>query len=435
MNQKYEIIFFSLAMLFLVSMPDGALAEHDGTFHPELYCVSSQSLNLIQGGSRFDCEDPDKLPVPSIVAGHNGFILSLAGFELKDWSKVYVFYSDCTTLPPCNFVYEFSLSEIEHVTNFRIEKQIANNQLQSAEAYEVLVYNHPDQAEEEDGAGWSNGEVFTVYNAPPAAVSPAVVSSDYCAVSPVGLVTLRWSYSDGDNDAQTQFQIQIDNDFNFDSPEVDVINTSPGTPNQYSPEVKTSAGEDSLLYGATYYWRVRVWQEYPGAGGIGFDPSVDPDNPAWISGASFATIAHAKPRASFSHTGTSPAISFTGTSTCYDADATCNAYLWNFGDGSTSTQKNWTHNYASPDTYTVTLQVTDGDNLMCTAQEVIPALNMRGSGQIQWKETSPLENWGLPAQCLPPGATGCADPAVSLSCCVGGCILVPYCPECGYCSP
>jgi PKD repeat protein len=42
-----------------------------------------------------------------------------------------------------------------------------------------------------------------------------------------------------------------------------------------------------------------------------------------------------------------------------DPDGTISSYLWNFGDGSTSTSANPTHAYASANTYNVSLTVTD----------------------------------------------------------------------------
>ena len=52
-------------------------------------------------------------------------------------------------------------------------------------------------------------------------------------------------------------------------------------------------------------------------------------------------------------------ISFTDQST--DSDGTVAAWSWDFGDGATSTEQNPTYTYETPDTYTVTLVVTDDD--------------------------------------------------------------------------
>lgn len=56
---------------------------------------------------------------------------------------------------------------------------------------------------------------------------------------------------------------------------------------------------------------------------------------------------------------------FTSTSTTSPAGQTITSYLWNFGDGQTSTQQNPTHTYATPGNYNVSLTVACGHNT-CT---------------------------------------------------------------------
>ena len=48
---------------------------------------------------------------------------------------------------------------------------------------------------------------------------------------------------------------------------------------------------------------------------------------------------------------------------CSDADGTIVSYIWDFGDGDTSTSQNPTHTYNQEGAYTVTLTVTDDDGL------------------------------------------------------------------------
>jgi PKD repeat protein len=68
--------------------------------------------------------------------------------------------------------------------------------------------------------------------------------------------------------------------------------------------------------------------------------------------------------------GTAPLlVSFTGAGT--DSDGTIASYAWTFGDGGTSTLKNPTHTYASPNSYTATLTVTDNDGATGSADVVI----------------------------------------------------------------
>jgi PKD repeat protein/endonuclease I len=57
-------------------------------------------------------------------------------------------------------------------------------------------------------------------------------------------------------------------------------------------------------------------------------------------------------------TGANIAFSSAGSS---DSDGTINAWLWNFGDGQTSTAANPTHSYTTAGSYTATLTVTDDD--------------------------------------------------------------------------
>ncbi len=74
------------------------------------------------------------------------------------------------------------------------------------------------------------------------------------------------------------------------------------------------------------------------------------------------TEENAKPEASFTYSAENyyvdTEIQFNDTSTT-DDDLT---YLWDFGDGETSTEENPTHIYEEKDTYAVTLTVTDTAN-------------------------------------------------------------------------
>ena len=55
-------------------------------------------------------------------------------------------------------------------------------------------------------------------------------------------------------------------------------------------------------------------------------------------------------------------LEYTFTNTSTDGDT----YLWDFGDGNTSTEESPTHVYATPDTYTVTMEVTNASGLSAT---------------------------------------------------------------------
>lgn len=68
---------------------------------------------------------------------------------------------------------------------------------------------------------------------------------------------------------------------------------------------------------------------------------------------------NASPTASFTYSCTDLNCIFTDAST--DSDGTIASWLWDFGDGNTSTERNPFYAFASANTYTVTLTVTDDD--------------------------------------------------------------------------
>jgi PKD repeat protein len=84
-----------------------------------------------------------------------------------------------------------------------------------------------------------------------------------------------------------------------------------------------------------------------------------------------ATVVNIPPVAST--TGTSPTsgtapltVSFVGTNS-YDSDGAISSYLWNFGDGATSTLSNVSHTYTAAGTYNATLTVTDNSGAKSTS--------------------------------------------------------------------
>ena len=71
------------------------------------------------------------------------------------------------------------------------------------------------------------------------------------------------------------------------------------------------------------------------------------------------TVANQSPTGSFSSVVTKQQVAFT--STVSDADGTVASYLWNFGDGGSSTLANPTHTFPAVATYSVSLTLTDND--------------------------------------------------------------------------
>jgi PKD repeat protein len=88
-----------------------------------------------------------------------------------------------------------------------------------------------------------------------------------------------------------------------------------------------------------------------------------------------ATVTNLPPVASTVGTtptsGTAPlTVSFVGTNS-YDSDGAIASYLWNFGDGATSTLSNVSHTYSIAGTYNATLTVTDNSGAKSTSTVAI----------------------------------------------------------------
>jgi PKD repeat protein len=106
--------------------------------------------------------------------------------------------------------------------------------------------------------------------------------------------------------------------------------------------------------------------------------------------ATVTVIAMAPPVASFTTAPAAPVgdaplfVQFTDTST--DSDGTITAWVWDFGDGSTSSQQVTSHVYSSEGIFTVTLTVTDNDGLQDSEQMTVtvqPASD--GGGGVEEK--------------------------------------------------
>lgn len=75
------------------------------------------------------------------------------------------------------------------------------------------------------------------------------------------------------------------------------------------------------------------------------------------------------PVADFEYETVNKTVTFTDKST--DADEDTLTYLWDFGDGNTSTIQSPTHTYAENGTYTVTLTVDDGTDTNTKAEDIV----------------------------------------------------------------
>jgi PKD repeat protein len=103
-------------------------------------------------------------------------------------------------------------------------------------------------------------------------------------------------------------------------------------------------------------------------------------------------------------TGTTPTsgrapltVSFVGNNS-YDPDGLIVSYLWNFGDGDTSTLSNVTHTYSAAGTYNASLTVTDNSGTQSTTPVTIvvtalPPQNINSANissmAISWVNTTP----------------------------------------------
>lgn len=83
-----------------------------------------------------------------------------------------------------------------------------------------------------------------------------------------------------------------------------------------------------------------------------------------------AQASNKAPTASFTSTKSGDAYTFDASGS-NDSDGEIVNYNWDFGDGSTSTEKSVTHQYSSPDNYPVTLTVTDNSGGVSLVQQQV----------------------------------------------------------------
>jgi PKD repeat protein len=100
------------------------------------------------------------------------------------------------------------------------------------------------------------------------------------------------------------------------------------------------------------------------------------------------------PQASFTFSPSSPsipdAVQFTDSSS--DPDGSISSWCWDFGDGSSSTERNPTHRYTEKRTFTVALTVTDNDGLTDTKTDSITVTNISPTASFTFFPERPYIN-------------------------------------------
>lgn len=242
--------------------------------------------------------------------------------------------------------------------------------------------------------GISNYRVVLDINFAPDLPDPASETLDYCGIGmpqiALGIkLILGWTYSDPEGDPQTSYEVWIDDDSNFTGAKFNnIVNSS-----SESYVVNLDYDDDSdwlseLSWGTTYYWKVRVKDNY--------------DNWSVFSTVrSFTMPAHAYPQVDFNYLPLNPILNelvlFTDNSKCYDAantefnckDLGTTSYQWDF-DYDTgvddTTIGDTTTTYTVKDFYDVWLEVTH-DGLICSRIKMVSVELYLPSPS--WKEILP----------------------------------------------
>jgi WD40 repeat protein/uncharacterized caspase-like protein len=98
------------------------------------------------------------------------------------------------------------------------------------------------------------------------------------------------------------------------------------------------------------------------------------------------------PQASFSFAPSQPSIvdevRFTDAST--DPDGQVSSWSWEFGDGTTSTDRNPTHTYSRKSSFTVKLTVTDNDGLTGTKSRTLTVVNLSPDASFTFEPQAPV---------------------------------------------
>jgi len=244
---------------------------------------------------------------------------------------------------------------------------------------------------ERGGLAAENWLPITVTNTPPTADTFGVVNSDFCA--PNVNYSFSWIYRDPNSDTESRYDFQIATNVGFNNVVVsrsfsglsNPINTTNSQAVLVVPQNPPPA--DYLTYNATYYWRVRVWDNQGANSGWLPQPPI-PFNPP-----------HRYPVCDFTYSPQYPnvkeKVDFTDSSTCYDdvsTGAACaptngDTFTWTFPNGTPANSSAESPQDVIFDPYgvkNVVLTVNDG---LFSCSKTIP-VNIRFP-LPSWKEIKP----------------------------------------------
>ena len=144
---------------------------------------------------------------------------------------------------------------------------------------------------------------------------------------------------------------------------------SAGTPNAWGSTSQPSATTGNSIVRTNLSTDTDSFSDWSTLTGNG-SPDVQPTNASPIAVANGPYAGDTGVAITFSSAGSS------------DPDGTIASYLWNFGDGNTSTSANPTHSYASAGSYIATLTVTDDLGATGSANANVTVTDVAGTGIV-----------------------------------------------------
>ncbi|MDD5032768.1 MAG: PKD domain-containing protein [Candidatus Pacebacteria bacterium] len=227
-----------------------------------------------------------------------------------------------------------------------------------------------------NGSGYQVNTSFVPPSGDPEATDLSVSEPGPDTYCNIARHTFSWTYSDPLEKAESRFQMQVDNNSDFLSPEVDRNQSGLSYP---SPTINTQQvlvidvpESDKLVYGETYNWRVKVYND-------------DNGHSDWIVGTPFTTDYVEYPTVVYTWLPFKPneddVVQFTDSSTVTEGASTTER-VWEFQDGSpgTSVEQSPMTTFLSQGSKQVSLRITDSNGKSCTLLSTV---------EVKW----PLPNW------------------------------------------